>query len=1242
MADTKLFIAYARDDDPEFVTQLQTDLTAYGYNIQNVEDLMDKSSAEVSLELRQRIAEIDQLVLVIGPRARTSAIVRWAWQYAWQYCKLIIPVLRLDANLQLPQTLQGVDYVDFRNNRRYEFARDELVSILETPLAPVGEIHDVPALPRYYLAREDSLETVKEALFNDTAPVTITNTAGGTGKSVLASAIARDCEVRQAAADGVFWLRLGKSPNIPLLQSSLLEMLKGSDSTPCVDEEQGKSALQVAFEGRSALIILDDVHEPDHVRAFRIFGSQIGLLITTRNPTLSNAINSADYNLPELSDEEAARLLAMVSGQKLKSLPAMTLDIIRAVNANPMALTILGATVKLKTSGWGMVLHRLRNNKADNVVANAIQTALDTPSEGTSILAYKERYPDLTIFPPYVPINLALLQRLWGNDASLILAKLAEKELLERDEEGNVYLHVLHHDYLQAYVQDARAIHRRFLDSYQPVKWAEVRDDRYIYQHLHHHMHQAGRADVFRHLLLNFEWIHAKLQSTNINALLSDYEYALSVHQDASLSTREMQSVMDDLRLLRDALQLSAEVLAGDKDQLVPQLLARLLDQDSTQIQRLLDTAIKASNGIWLRPITQSLTEPRPRGRSSLNVSTGLFSQALAVTPDQKHALIASRRNMIQIWNLETGARERTLTLHTGMVWALAVSPDGKRFVSGSEDYTAIIWDFETGEPIHILRGHMAPIWAVAFSPDSRTIATGSVDKSIKLWDAESGLNSRTLAGHMAEVADVCFSPNGTYVLSASYDRTVRAWFMDGTIWKTFTGHDHQVNAVAITSDNLTVISASRDKTIRLWNIATGQQTGLLIGHSEAIRSIAVGEDPRYLVSASRDRSIKVWDIQQKHELRTIAENQGSVMAVRIVGDQIVMSSQDVPLKMWELISGNETLSLDAHTLRIDSLKALPEKPQIITGSLDQTVKLWHVETGAVLRTFRAHRAGVDSLALTDNGQYVVSGSYDNTLNIFSLNDGVLTHTLKAHLEGITATVTTPDRQYVIAASADNTVTIWDIVTGDRLQMLRGHTAPITALAVTPDSRTMISASLDHTLMVWDIHSGEQRYVLKGHTDGVTGVAATADGQCVLSTSRDQTILLWDLGSGDIKCHYTGHTAWINALALTENGFVTASDDMTIKVWSLEQDAPLRSLEGHRHWVWDVVRSGDHLFSVSSDSTLRMWNLTTGENIATFTADSPLIACTLSSDGKTIVAGAQSGHLHLLRIEGMAKPEVVS
>ena len=151
-----------------------------------------------------------------------------------------------------------------------------------------------------------------------------------------------------------------------------------------------------------------------------------------------------------------------------------------------------------------------------------------------------------------------------------------------------------------------------------------------------------------RRLLLDFDWLQAKLEALGPTGLITDYDF---VPDDT------------DLRLVQGAIRLAAHILSQDKSQLGSQLLGRLLEVNSPQIQKLLEKARHRKSAPWLRPVRASLTPPG-------------------------------------------GPLLRTLRGHTGAVHAVAVTPDGQRAVSGSWDHTLKVWDLERGEELRTLRGH--------------------------------------------------------------------------------------------------------------------------------------------------------------------------------------------------------------------------------------------------------------------------------------------------------------------------------------------------------------------------------------------------------------------------------------------------------------------------------------------------------------------------------------------------------
>ena len=125
------------------------------------------------------------------------------------------------------------------------------------------------------------------------------------------------------------------------------------------------------------------------------------------------------------------------------------------------------------------------------------------------------------------------------------------------------------------------------------TKWQSC--DAYGLRHLAWHLIQAGKTDELHQLLLTFDWLQAKLEATDLAALIADYDY---LPEDK------------DLQLVQSAIRLSAHVLARDQRQLASQLTGRLLGIDDNDIQALLkQTAEKAPRpSLW--PLRGHLTPP--------------------------------------------------------------------------------------------------------------------------------------------------------------------------------------------------------------------------------------------------------------------------------------------------------------------------------------------------------------------------------------------------------------------------------------------------------------------------------------------------------------------------------------------------------------------------------------------------------------------------------------------------------
>jgi WD40 repeat protein len=659
---------------------------------------------------------------------------------------------------------------------------------------------------------------------------------GGIGKSVLAAAFARTPQVRDAFSDGIFWITIGLKPDLAGTMRMIGTKL-GDDPAKYSSEVEAEDSLSKVLSDKTCFIILDDVWKVQHAQPFfNSLGASCKLLITTRNDEVITSLGAKKYEIKILSEDQALRLLANWCEQEVDSLPAEAAEVARECGYLPLALSICGA---LARSGrqWSHILKALKDANLRFIKAqmpdyfyDGVMASLEA---GINFLEQDNpdavlRYRELVIFPPDELIPEAAILTLWmstGNlkdyEASGLLTELENQALLNIEQKGSerfVSLHDLQHDYLRDTIRTVKAIHKKLIDAYSKKCngiWTDGPDDNYFFKHLAYHLKEAGMEEELLDLLFDLKWMQAKLSKVlllwdkpDVSALIHDYAFV---------------SHNTESDLVRDAIKLSAHILAKDKNQLENQLLGRLLDLDSDRIKRLLEKAHESG---------------------------------------KKHQKLLLLNSTLKA---PGGSLIRTLTGHEEGVRSIAITPDGKYAVSASDDRTLKIWDIEKGEEKATLDRHKYGVNSVAITPDGKYAVSASSDRTLKIWDIEKGEEKATLIGHKDRVESVAITPDGKYAVSASYDSTLKIWDLEkGEEKATLIGHENWVNSVAITCDDKYAVSASDDHTLKIWNLKKGEEQATLIGHEDWVNSVAITRDGKYAVSASDDHTLKIWDLMEK------------------------------------------------------------------------------------------------------------------------------------------------------------------------------------------------------------------------------------------------------------------------------------------------------------------------------------------------------------------------------------------
>ena len=202
----------------------------------------------------------------------------------------------------------------------------------------------VPALPSRFVARAGIFDTVRDNVLSN-ATIGLVG-MGGAGKTILATAIARDPAVQAAFPDGIAWVEAGQQATPVLLQERLAGRLTGKAvSFPAAEE--GRHRLAELLAGRAFLLVIDDVWDAEVLSVLNVVGAPQGaLLFTTRDRGIARATGATAQDVDVLSLEQALALLGHWTDADVDQLPPVADALCQRVGNLALGVALVGGMVK--------------------------------------------------------------------------------------------------------------------------------------------------------------------------------------------------------------------------------------------------------------------------------------------------------------------------------------------------------------------------------------------------------------------------------------------------------------------------------------------------------------------------------------------------------------------------------------------------------------------------------------------------------------------------------------------------------------------------------------------------------------------------------------------------------------------------------------------------------------------------------------------------------------------------------
>ncbi|XP_078104272.1 kinesin-like protein KIF21B isoform X4 [Sander vitreus] len=303
------------------------------------------------------------------------------------------------------------------------------------------------------------------------------------------------------------------------------------------------------------------------------------------------------------------------------------------------------------------------------------------------------------------------------------------------------------------------------------------------------------------------------------------------------------------------------------------------------------------------------------------------------------------------------------------------------------------------------------------------------------------------------------------------------------------------------------------------------------------------------------------------------------VLCVDATDELLFTGSKDRTCKMWNLVTGQEIVTLKGHPNNVVSVKYCPASCLVFSVSTSY-IKVWDIRDSAkCVRT------------LTSSGQ-VVSGD---------ACAGTTTRTITfAQGECQINQIALNPSGSVLYAAAGNTVRMWDLNRMQGMGKLTGHIGSVMCLTVGQSllgKDQVITGSKDHYVKVFDVTEGTMGNVGPAHNfepphyDGIECLAV--QGDVLFSGSRDNGIKKWDLEQQELTQQIpNAHKDWVCALAYVPGRpmLLSACRGGMLKVWNVENFTPIGEVRGHESPINAICTNSRQIFTASSDKTVKIWS----------------------------------------------------
>ncbi|GAA6215336.1 kinesin-like protein KIF21A [Lates japonicus] len=301
-----------------------------------------------------------------------------------------------------------------------------------------------------------------------------------------------------------------------------------------------------------------------------------------------------------------------------------------------------------------------------------------------------------------------------------------------------------------------------------------------------------------------------------------------------------------------------------------------------------------------------------------------------------------------------------------------------------------------------------------------------------------------------------------------------------------------------------------------------------------------------------------------------------AVLCVDCTDDLLFTGSKDRTCKVWNLVTGQEIMSLAGHPNNVVSVRYSSSLVFTVSTSY---IKVWDIRDSAkcIRMLTSSGQVNVGDVCASNTSRTVTIPAGENQINQIALNPNGT----------------------ILYAAAGNSVRVWDLRRFASTGKLTGHLGPVMCLTVDQSGNNqdlVITGSKDHYIKLFDVTEGSLGSISPTHNfepphyDGIESLVV--QGDIFFSGSRDNGIKKWDLDRKDLLQQVpNAHRDWVCALGVVPGSpaLLSGCRGGVLKLWHTDTLGTLGELKGHESPINSISTNSSHLFTASDDRTVKIW-----------------------------------------------------